>query len=299
MFGNKLAPKNVKLCPGCPPKKIEPVIVPKFVLPNPPNSQIFKGETVNIRHAVSIKLIAQQKEIEIKTAENTVNDMLNSEQDILKDSNIEFDKDADEISPSLDSKIEDGLSVQIVKVATKNVINEEDIDYDTIVEKDDTFSSDIKIVKSEGHKGKKEVEYQVTYKDGIEFSREIKNVKTILEPVNKIVTQGTSATASRGGSITGKKLISCIATAYSGGSRTSSGKMTVRNPDGLSTIAVDPSVIPMGSKVYVDGYGYAIAADTGGAIHGNKIDLFFDSYQETVNWGLRKVKLTIIAYPGE
>lgn len=47
MFGNKLAPKNVKLCPGCPPKKIEPVIVPKFVLPNPPNSQVINIVNMN------------------------------------------------------------------------------------------------------------------------------------------------------------------------------------------------------------------------------------------------------------
>jgi uncharacterized protein YabE (DUF348 family) len=270
--------------------KIEPAL----------NSKLFKGETITIKHAVPIKLIAQGKEIEINTAEDTVNDMLNSEQDILKDSNIEFNKDVDEISPSLDSKIEDGLSIQIVKVETKNVISEEDINYDTIIEKDDNLASDIKVVKSEGQKGKKEVEYQVMYKNGVEFSREVKNEKTILEPKNKIVTQGTNTTyASRGGEVIGKRRMSCIATAYSGGSRTSSGRMTTRNQDGLSTIAVDPSVIPMGSKVYVEGYGYAIAADTGGAIRGNKIDLFFNSYQETVNWGLRKVNLTIIAYPGE
>ncbi|MDQ7861221.1 3D domain-containing protein [Peribacillus frigoritolerans] len=42
-------------------------------------------------------------------------------------------------------------------------------------------------------------------------------------------------------------------------------------------IAVDPSVIPMGSKVYVEGYGYAVAADKGGAIKGNRIDVFFSS----------------------
>jgi len=67
----------------------------------------------------------------------------------------------------------------------------------------------------------------------------------------------------------------------------------------LSTIAVDPSVIPLGSKVYVDGYGYAIAADTGGAIKGNRIDLYLNSSSECNSWGRRSVNLLVVAYPGE
>ena len=52
------------------------------------------------------------------------------------------------------------------------------------------------------------------------------------------------------------------------------------NPGGLSTVAVDPRVIPLGSKVWVKGYGYAIAADTGGAIKGNIIDVYVNSEAE-------------------
>lgn len=57
--------------------------------------------------------------------------------------------------------------------------------------------------------------------------------------------------------------------------------------------AVDTDVIPMGTSMYVEGYGYAIAADTGGAIVGNRIDLAFDSYQEALNWGRRMVTVSI------
>lgn len=59
-------------------------------------------------------------------------------------------------------------------------------------------------------------------------------------------------------------------------------------------VAVDPDVIPMGSKLYIEGYGTAIAADQGGAINGNRIDLFFDSKSEALNWGLKTVKVTIL-----
>ena len=89
------------------------------------------------------------------------------------------------------------------------------------------------------------------------------------------------------------------ATAYAGDTITATGATPVRNPNGLSTIAVDPSIIPLGSKVYIPGYGMAIAADTGGAIKGNKIDLFLNSENDCINWGVQTVSLYIIAYPGE
>ena len=91
---------------------------------------------------------------------------------------------------------------------------------------------------------------------------------------------------------------SMTATAYTGNGFTATGLKPVRDPNGLSTIAVDPSVIPLGSKVHVEGYGYAIASDTGGAIKGNKIDLYMNSEAECLSFGRRTVTVTIIAYPG-
>ncbi|MED2944502.1 LysM peptidoglycan-binding domain-containing protein [Bacillus swezeyi] len=59
-------------------------------------------------------------------------------------------------------------------------------------------------------------------------------------------------------------------------------------------IAVDPSVIPLGSKVHVEGYGEATAADTGGAIKGNKIDVFVPSKSAAKNWGVKTVKVKVL-----
>lgn len=88
------------------------------------------------------------------------------------------------------------------------------------------------------------------------------------------------------------------ATAYNGGTLTATGLKPVRDPNGISTIAVDPSVIPLGSKVFIPGYGYAIASDTGGAVKGNIIDLYLNSYEECISWGRRNVTLHLIALPG-
>ena len=95
---------------------------------------------------------------------------------------------------------------------------------------------------------------------------------------------------------TSNRELICSATAYTSGagSVTASGKVVKRNPDGLSTVAVDPNVIPLGSSLYIEGYGYAIAADTGSAIKGNIIDLYFDSSSECDNWGRKTVKVTVL-----
>jgi 3D (Asp-Asp-Asp) domain-containing protein/LysM repeat protein len=74
---------------------------------------------------------------------------------------------------------------------------------------------------------------------------------------------------------------------------TATGINLLENPN-QKVISVDPSVIPLGSKVYVEGYGEAIAGDTGGAIKGNKIDVFIPSKSEAINFGRKQLKVTIL-----
>lgn len=94
------------------------------------------------------------------------------------------------------------------------------------------------------------------------------------------------------------KEITVSATAYTADCQGCSGTTATgvdlkANPD-AKVIAVDPSVIPLGSKVYVEGYGYATAADTGGAIKGNRVDIFVPNEQDAVNWGVKNVKVQIL-----
>ena len=88
--------------------------------------------------------------------------------------------------------------------------------------------------------------------------------------------------------------IICTTVAYSGGNLTASGMPCRRDPNGLSTVAVDPNVIPYGTAMYIEGYGYAVAADCGSAVKGNMIDLYFNSYEESCDWGLQQSKVTIL-----
>jgi 3D (Asp-Asp-Asp) domain-containing protein len=95
---------------------------------------------------------------------------------------------------------------------------------------------------------------------------------------------------------TANKEFICSTTAYTSGiqSKTASGRIVERNPNGISTVAVDPNVIPFGTILYVEGYGYAVAADTGSAINGTELDLYFNSSSECYNWGRKTVKVTVL-----
>ncbi|MFD0049552.1 LysM peptidoglycan-binding domain-containing protein [Actinomycetes bacterium NPDC127524] len=74
---------------------------------------------------------------------------------------------------------------------------------------------------------------------------------------------------------------------------TATGVDLKANPE-AKVIAVDPSVIPLGSQVYVEGYGYATAEDIGGGIKGNEIDIFFPKEQDALNWGRKQVQVKVI-----
>jgi uncharacterized protein YabE (DUF348 family) len=273
---------------------------PKDKLQPSLESKVSEKEPIELKRAIPVNITANGKSLEVETAEDNIEDMLNAEEDTLRENGIEFNEDIDEISPALDAKVESNLCVKLTKVYLKEIVEKQPIAFDTVVEKNESLDKSVKNVKAEGVNGEKEITYTVVYKDGVEFSRLVKSSKVTSEPQNKVIEEGTGTLyASRGGNIGGKKQLTCSATAYSGGWGTSSGRKPARVEGGLSTIAVDPSVIPMGSKVYVEGYGYAVAADTGTGIKGNKIDLYFNSYKESCDWGLKQVQVTIIAYPGE
>lgn len=125
-------------------------------------------------------------------------------------------------------------------------------------------------------------------------------VNAAIDSGNYIISlsESNQATSNSVGNSSGYlSTYSMIATAYTGHGITAMGLKPVRDPNGLSTVAIDPSVIPLGSKVYVEGYGYAIASDTGGAIKGNKIDVYMNSNEECFAFGRRTVTVNVIAYP--
>ncbi|PGS49679.1 3D domain-containing protein [Bacillus sp. AFS041924] len=120
----------------------------------------------------------------------------------------------------------------------------------------------------------------------------VNQVLQIKPSTKKTTTKKTTAKAA-----TPYKVIKMKATAYTGSCKGCSGKTATgidlkKNPK-VKVISVDPKVIPLGSKVYVQGYGYAIAGDTGGSLKGNKIDVFIPSKKNALKWGVKTVTVKV------
>jgi len=115
-------------------------------------------------------------------------------------------------------------------------------------------------------------------------------------PAKKTVTKTTTPSRSTTGKVVKEFTVSASAyTASCNGCSgiTKTGINLKKNP-GIKVIAVDPKVIKLGTKVHVEGYGYAVAGDTGGAIKGNKIDVFIPSKSDAYKWGRKNVKIKIL-----
>lgn len=205
----------------------------------------------------------------------------------------------DVISANGDTLAE-GDTIELVSVSHTDEIVTEPIVRGVEYVDDPNLQEGTERVVDEGQDGIKEVKHKVTYKDGEEAAREAVSENIIVEARNKVIARGTAVPTPEpktiftskphrtddGGTINGysySKKITMTATAYSTAPEENGGstRSALGSPLGYGIVAVDPNVVPLGSRVYVtsaDGswtYGVASAEDTGGAIKGNKIDLCY------------------------
>jgi len=126
--------------------------------------------------------------------------------------------------------------------------------------------------------------------------------RKVKEPVDQVVHYGTKPPlkklSTKSGTYYYRKSILVTATAYEPSAVScgiyADGFTAIGLKAGPGIIAVDPKVIPLRTKVYVEGYGYAIAGDVGGAIKGNRIDVCFNTVREAMNFGRRRVRVYIL-----
>jgi len=181
--------------------------------------------------------------------------------------------------------------IEIIRVTEEEICEEKIIPYGTETTYDQTLERGLTRTIKPGKNGVALDTIKVTYYNGKEEKRQLLKSEIKREPENRIVAMGTITSVSRGGQrLNFKQALYMEASAYTyTGRRTATGKQPA-----VGIVAVDPSVIPLGSRLYVEGYGYAQAEDVGGAVKGNKIDLFMEEYQQCVNWGRRTVKVYIL-----
>ena len=177
------------------------------------------------------------------------------------------------------------LEIVIRRVEIKESVEEEEVPFKTVNKDDSSLDEGTTKVVTEGVKGKDKVTYEITYIDGKEASRKEINREHVTAAVDKVVANGTRI--SYNGQSYSRKLV-VKAYAYTGGGRTAMGTRAR-----VGEIAVDPSVIPLGTNVYIEGVGARRAEDTGGNIQGNTIDIYMNTQSECINWGARYVTIYI------
>jgi 3D (Asp-Asp-Asp) domain-containing protein len=155
------------------------------------------------------------------------------------------------------------------------------------------------VKKEHGTPGEVVRTYEVFFKDGKPVSKKLINMDRI-EPEPVLFLMGSSGYPSSRHEWVRGKVLTMSATAYDP-SAGRGKRATFRTANGMKAgygkVAVDPRVIPLGTMLYVEGYGFAIAADTGGAIKGMKIDLGMPTYREAMKFGRKKVVVHVLKEP--
>lgn len=148
-----------------------------------------------------------------------------------------------------------------------------------------------------GQAGKVEKIYSVQFENGKPVGKTLIETRKT-EPVSQLIHMGRVGYQPSRHKFTGTKVMVMTATAYDPSAGLGK-RATFRTRTGMRArfglVAVDPRVIPLGTKLYVEGYGFALAADTGGAIKGNKIDLCYNSRAQCFKFGRRKVVVHVLS----
>ena len=200
----------------------------------------------------------------------------------------------DYLNEPLTAKVQDGMSVVIRHIHTETLTQTESIPYSTVRQSTGAYLSGMSVVVQSGQSGLAKLVTRDKFINGRLVNR-ARTRLVVKPPVSRIVDVGTAqpapVIAARSDSaIAANEVLTVVATAYANpGGHTATGA-----PAGYGDVAVDPSVIPLGSKLYIPGYGFAIANDTGGAIQGYRIDLCFDSVQQAIDFGRQTINVYIL-----
>ncbi|HHU18770.1 MAG TPA: DUF348 domain-containing protein [Bacilli bacterium] len=258
------------------------------------NQAIVEELAIVLDRAVEVTINDRAEEESLWTTEKTVADLLAAQ-------SIEL-TELDRLEPKEDVALEADMVVTITRVEEVTDVVEETIDFSTVRRNDSSIEKGKETVVSAGSAGLVEKKFKVTLENGEEVSRELISEEVKKESEQRVVAVGTKEIAkvvSRGGSSSGgSKSFTMSSTAYTAGCSGCSGVtatgINLKDNPHMKVIAVDPSLIPLGTRVYVEGYGEAVAGDTGGSIKGKKIDVHVPTKSDAYNWGKRSVKVTIL-----
>ena len=197
--------------------------------------------------------------------------------------------------PGADTAVTANMQIKAVTITQQVVDQEIPIVHPVIRQPDNTMEKGEEHVAEYGEDGRRAAKVKLTYEDGVQTASEILTETVIQEPKVKIIRVGTRDTVDTSrGTMRFRRAEWMEASAYlpndGGGDGITATGIMARH----GIVAVDPSFIPLGSRLYIPGYGLALAADTGGAIRGDKIDLCMEDSGDAWRFGRQTIKVYVL-----
>ncbi len=264
--------------------------------------RVVPGMTVTIRRSVPVAIQVDGRVLRTRTRAGTVAGLLGQEGIALVG--------RDRVEPGLDAAIQANLMVRITRVREELAVEFEPIPFETVWVPDPEVEIDNIRLVQQGQIGLTKRRYRVVYEDGREVERFLEDVWTEQLPITKTLAYGTKIVIrtldTPDGPIEYWRKIRVYTTSYTAAS---SGKSKDHPRYGYTRlgwkltkgiVAVDPTVIPLRTQLYIPGYGLARAGDTGGGVKGKFVDLGFDPWNyQSWHWWTDVYLLTPVPPPSQ
>ena len=254
---------------------------------------------INIRKAIPIKVITADETIEFHTSERTVkNAIIKQGIDLSEQDRLHDNFTTHEISEY--ETVTEDMEIRVIDVCQKVIEEDTPLPYEVVTKENYDLEKGKNKVVQPGQHGVKKATYNAVLEDGEVVSKVLISEEVVTKPVNEIKEVGmqVSFMTERGIPVPYKDSVVYQATAYCADSDPYNGMTATGVWAKPGIVAVDPKVIPLGTKLYVESlgamkdYGYCVAADTG--VRGERIDLYFNTLSECYTFGRRNVKIYIL-----
>ncbi|WP_371376288.1 3D domain-containing protein [Sporomusa aerivorans] len=250
-------------------------------------ASVTTGTVIEVFRAVPVTVNYQGKSINLVTGKPTIREVADQ---------AGIPRDKVRLTPAEDSRPVSGMVVKAVALSEK--IEEQEVPdlYQVIRQPDPTLEKGVEETVQAGENGVKKATVRVRFEDGSRVSADVLSEIVAVSSKPQIIRVGTRDTIDTSrGTMRFRNVRYMEASAYLPTDGSAQGLTATGIAARRGIVAVDPDVIPLGTRVFIPGYGLGLAADTGGAIVGEKIDLCMENASEAWRFGRRTVKVYELA----